>query len=137
MQKIDGLNTTAKINTQNKLKKKDLLSNDFTKYLAKNDKTSQANNILATTSITDIIFKENIDESDLLKHERKRAKKIIEKLEELRDQMLEGDIDSSLLVELQDISSSLDLQYLTNDKLKSLINDIELRAAVEVAKLEK
>lgn len=61
---------------------------------------------------------------------------IIETLDKLRLELLTGNISGNLLNRLNDIAKIK--HQVTNDpRLESIIQDIELRAAVELAKLER
>jgi len=60
----------------------------------------------------------------------------LETLERLRLDLLSGNVSISLLNKLSDISN-LKKQFANDSTLDSIIQDIELRAAVELAKLKR
>lgn len=60
----------------------------------------------------------------------------LETLEKLRLSLLSGTVSGNMLSKLGDISN-LKKQAINDANLTSIINDIELRAAVELAKLER
>ena len=134
MQQINKINST-KINNINSKKKATSSNNSsFVNHLSKNQNSEKLDSVFAMTTISDIMFEHNIDEKNTIEKEKKRVKKIFSYLEELHNQILNNNLDQNLLLDLQNISSSIDKEYLQNSELKSLIDQIELRAAVEVAK---
>lgn len=72
--------------------------------------------------------------------ERKRAvkkgKSMIEALEQLRDSMLMGTLSPSTIRQLESVLAEK-RATVTDPRLTSILDDIEVRAAVELAKLEQ
>jgi hypothetical protein len=64
------------------------------------------------------------------------GKSALETLEKLRLDLLHGNVSTSLLSKLSDISN-LKKQFANDSALDAIIQDIELRAAVELAKLKR
>ncbi len=76
------------------------------------------------------------DEVEKRKRQTRRAESILDQLEELRLATLEGRVSPNHLLQLRNAMKSR--EELENDApLQNLLNDIELRAEVELAKLER
>jgi flagellar motor switch/type III secretory pathway protein FliN len=98
--------------------------------------TAQAAEINATTAISNLFALQEISEEER-KRERalKHGKTMLDALERLRQQLLMGEIPSHMLADLS-LTLEEQKQTLSDPHLMALIEDIELRVAVELAKLE-
>lgn len=81
-----------------------------------------------------LALQEVSDEEFERKRATRQASATLDALEELRVSMLMGDVSAS---QLERIASRVEQQrmYVQDPKLKALLNEIEIRAAVELAKL--
>ena len=66
----------------------------------------------------------------------KRGNALLEKLEEIRDALLCGYIDKDELIEISRMVKEKQLDT-TDEKLKEIMAEIELRVEVELAKLTR
>ncbi|PHQ70029.1 MAG: flagellar assembly protein FliX [Sneathiella sp.] len=62
-----------------------------------------------------------------------KGKDLLEKLEEIRDGLLTGNLSAQRLLQLKQTLSSFDVSE-ADPKLAEIVRDIEVRAAVELAK---
>ncbi len=86
--------------------------------------------------LTNLLALQEVSEEDT--HRRKlwqRGKSMVEVLERLRQQLLIGTLPPHLLHDLRH-QLAMQKQVTMDPELNALIEDIELRAAVELAKLE-
>ena len=76
------------------------------------------------------------EQKQIRKKLRRRAEELIEKLEEIRDGLLSGQISKDKLIE---ISRMVKAQHPSSDdlRLQEILSDIELRVEVELAKLTR
>lgn len=92
--------------------------------------------LAAASSLTGLLGIQEVSEEE---HKRKktlqRGRDMVEVLERLRRQLLMGDITPATLDQLAAIINQ-QKQTVMDPELSALIQDIELRAAVELAKLE-
>lgn len=92
--------------------------------------------LAATGSLTGLLGMQEVSEEE---HRRKKTLKrghdMVEVLERLRRQLLLGDITPATISQLSAIIADKK-QLVLDPELAGLIQDIELRAAVELAKLE-
>ncbi len=97
---------------------------------------TQATEISATTGLSNLFALQEISEEER-KRERalKHGKSMLDVLERLRQQLLMGEIPSHMLADLS-LTLEEQKQTLSDPYLMGLIEDIELRVAVELAKLE-
>ncbi|MDR1026528.1 MAG: flagellar assembly protein FliX [Lactobacillus sp.] len=121
--------------------KKSSGGSNFSSYLT-SGVSEQDSSIKATSSIsvTGAIFSAQMvdgeEEREIRKHLMKRSETLIEKLEEIRDGLLLGYISRDKLIEISRFVK--ERRFNTDDeKLKSIIEEIELRIEVELAKLMK
>jgi hypothetical protein len=76
------------------------------------------------------------EEKEIAKHLVKRGNSLLEKLEEIRDGLLVGEISKDRLIDISRFVK--DRRFETQDeRLKDIIDEIELRIEVELAKLMK
>lgn len=89
-----------------------------------------------TAALNNLLALQEISEEDVKRQKLMRqGSNLLDILEKLRHQLLMGTIPAHLLVDLSR-NISLQKQFVTDPKLNSIIEDIELRAAVELAKFE-
>ncbi len=98
--------------------------------------TAQTSDIAATAGLSNLFALQEISEEER-KRERalKHGKSMLDSLERLRQQLLMGEIPSHMLAELS-IKLEEEKQTLSDPRLMEILEDIELRVAVELAKLE-
>lgn len=138
--KITGFGTVSSTNNVNKKRGvgasglfSDLLSASES---ADNAPASATGDVVATSGLNNLLALQEISEDDV--HKRKLVKhghSMLDSLEQLRRQILMGTVPGQTLL---DISRQLSLQKQTvlDPRLIDIIEDIELRTAVELAKLE-
>ena len=99
--------------------------------------TEAPSDVGVAADISNMLALQEISEEDV--HRKKlvqRGKNLLDMLEKLRYQFLMGAVPSHTLEELTR-QLSIQKQAVNDPRLLALIDDIELRAAVELAKLEK
>lgn len=92
--------------------------------------------LAAATGIGSLIGAQEVTEEELHRRKSIRAGRLaLEALEQLRDSMLTGRLSQSTLRHLEQLVAQE--RVLTSDaRLNAVLDEIELRAAVELAKLE-
>lgn len=93
-------------------------------------------NIAAPTSVTNLLSLQEVSEEEVKRKKLvQQGQNMVEVLERLRRQLLSGAISPETM---QDLARNLKTQkqVVTDPGLMTLIADIELRVAVELAKLE-
>ncbi len=138
--KITGFNT---INSNSGVNKRRGVGNagGFADLLASSETsetttTNATSDVAATSALSNLLALQEISEEDV--HRRKlmqHGNNMLDSLEKLRRQVLGGAVSQHTL---QDISRQLSIhkQTVMDPKLTEIIEDIELRTAVELAKLE-
>lgn len=98
--------------------------------------TSAASEVSSTAALSSLLALQEISEEER-KRERlvKQGKDMLDSLERLRQQLLMGEIPAHTM---RDLSQKLseEKQAISDPRLMLVIEDIELRLAVELAKLE-
>jgi len=97
---------------------------------------STVSDVSATASLSSLLALQEISEEERRRQQViKRGKDMLDSLDRLRQQLLMGEIPAHMLGEL---SQQLEQQKqeITDPRLMQLIEEIELRLAVELAKLE-
>lgn len=98
--------------------------------------SSAASEVNATAALSGLLALQEISEEERKKERLvKQAKDMLDSLERLRQQLLMGEIPADMLSELSRKLSE-EKQQVSDPKLMIVIEDIELRLAVEMAKLE-
>lgn len=140
MIKVNDINKTNEL-SGNKSAKRSGDGPSFSSFLNQTAKTqNNAVSGVSNISVTDAIFAAQMvsgeEEREIRKKLVKRGSQLIDKLEEIRDALLLGYIETDKLI---DISRMIkEKQADTNDeRLKELMSEIELRVEVELAKLTK
>lgn len=97
---------------------------------------SSLSDIAATSAVGNMLALQEITEEDLRRKKlTQQGSNMLETLEKLRQQLLIGAIPLHTLVDLKR-QLSIHKQGVTDPRLTAIIEDIELRVAVELAKLE-
>ena len=92
---------------------------------------------VTATSMDALLALQEIPDNEIARRQAvQEGKGALETLERLRLDLLSGNVTVSLLNKLSDISN-LKKQFANNSDLDAIIQDIELRAAVELAKLQR
>lgn len=92
---------------------------------------------VAATSMDALIALQEIPDNELARRQAvQEGKGALETLERLRLDLLGGNVSIGTLTRLSDISN-LRKQFGNDSSLDAILQDIELRAAVELAKLER
>lgn len=106
----------------------------FSKHLDETSETAATADIGATNSVSGVLGVQEVD--DALAHASKgklRASDILDRLEDLRIELLTGAISKEKLMQLARIVSARRNQ-ITDPRLVELLDEIDLRAQVELAK---
>ncbi len=132
VQNIKGLDAANRL----KKAKKKAVGSDFSVFLEdEGEEQKQINEVYAAPNINPMIFLQDVgSQQNVVRNNYERGKELLDGLENYRRAILTGK-DSE---DLQKIANELKSQRTkSNDAaLESLIDDIELRAAVEAAKKE-
>lgn len=108
----------------------------FLSAASSSGEATAAQDVVAPASLTSLLALQEVSEEER-KRERlvKQGKDMLDALDRLRQQLLMGEIPAHMLGEL---SKQLmeQKQAVSDPRLMALIDDIELRLAVELAKLE-
>jgi hypothetical protein len=98
--------------------------------------SGQISDIAAATDVGTMLALQEISDEEVARRQLlRKGEALVDKLEVLRRQLLEGRIPASTLRSLQQ-ELAHQRQSVADPKLMELLDDIELRAAVELAKLE-
>jgi hypothetical protein len=112
---------------------------NFSDYLRAGS-TTNSNNIQATTAMTsaDAIFAAQMVDDEAERQARretvKKGRKMLEHLEDIRQALLFGEISKDKLIEISRFVKQQDINV-NDEKLKEIMQEIELRVEVELAKL--
>ena len=124
-----------------KTKKSSGSGSSFASYLSQNV-LNQHNAVGGTSSIsvTDAIFSTQMvggeEEREIRKKLVKRSSELLDKLEDIRDGLILGYISKDKLIEISRFVK--EKRFNTEDKrLKDIIEEVELRVEVELAKLTR
>lgn len=92
--------------------------------------------VAATAALNNLLALQEISEEDIKRQKlMQQGNNLLDVLEKLRHQLLMGTLPGHLLLDLSR-NISLQKQFVTDPRLNDIIADIELRAAVELAKIE-
>lgn len=140
MIKVNDINKSNEL-TSSKTVRKSGEGASFSAYLSEtlrntNNPVSQTGGI----SVADAIFAAQMvngeEEREIRKKLVKRGNQLIEKLEEIRDGLLAGEISKDCLISLAQTVKEKQIET-TDERLKELMSEIELRVEVELAKLTR
>ncbi|MDX2028027.1 MAG: flagellar assembly protein FliX [Alphaproteobacteria bacterium] len=108
----------------------------FAKHLDETGEAGAAHNVAGTGAVSSVLGVQEVD--DALAHASRgklRAQDILDRLEDLRIQLLTGTISREKLVQLARIVSNRRAQ-IDDPRLTEVLDEIDLRAQVELAKYE-
>lgn len=140
MLKIEDVRKSSELNRSKNVRRTGDGDN-FASYLNSRN-ISDNKNIQASSSITsaDAIFAAQMvndeEEREIRKKLIKKGKNLIEGLEEIRDSLLFGEISKDRLIEISRMVKRKDFLS-TDDVLNDIVEEIELRVEVELAKIMK
>lgn len=110
---------------------------DFEGFLHESDDVGAPLASQATTGVNNFLFMQEVSDEE---HARQRAmqqgRQAVAALEQLHRDLLMGTVPESTLRRLEG-SVARQREVFTDPRLQSLLDEIELRAAVELAKLER
>lgn len=134
--KVEGVQKSGASRSASKTKKTS--SNvDFSGVLGEVDQakaTSQIEAVSAVASIDAVMALQSVDDALFAKKKAvQKGQDILEKLEDLRQSILFGQVKPQDLMKISDQLSSIHQEHL-DPKLKNILNEIQLRAEVEMAK---
>ena len=133
--KIEGLGGVRQTQPTKRVAKPGATSGaSFARHMGDDEETSAVGGMSGATSVGGILGVQEVD--DALAHASKgkmRAESILDKLEDLRMQLLSGAVSKEKLIQLSHMVNTRRGQ-ITDPKLVSILDDIDLRAQVELAK---
>ncbi len=133
--KIDGLGgvrTTAPV--KRAARSDSSGGTSFAKHLGESEEASASSGISSTSGISAILGAQEVEDAlDHASRGKMRAEDILDRLEDLRLQLLAGTISREKLLQLTRIVSSRRAQV-TDPRLAEILDAIDLRAQVELAK---
>lgn len=98
---------------------------------------SLASGEVSATSLSNLLSLQEVSDEDLRRQKlAQQGNRLLDTLEQLRQRILTGAVPPHLLRTLSQ-HLSVQKQSVNDPRLMELIDDIELRAAVELAKLER
>ncbi len=144
MIKVEGGNSVSSTSSSKKSEKKSSASGvSFSSFLsgtAEADEAAIVDNTTAMSGVNALFMTQMVDETDVDKEKRrkliKRGETILDKLEKLRQDLLTGAISKSELIELAQFVRAA-REKPTDPRLSAILDEIELRAEVELAKLSR
>jgi hypothetical protein len=140
--KISESSSVNKINNVGKKKNISAANGDFLGLLSINDIDNvapppPASDITSISSLDALLSLQEIPNDELSKQKAfQQSKEVIESLDNLRIALLSGTVSENILQKLKNLSN-IKRQLINDNRLNNIIAEIELRAAVEIAKLEK
>lgn len=139
--KVGGPNKSNSVNSSKKTKNKKGSGSSFASFV-ENQGVDEDNSVGVTQNIGGIdavLAAQMVEDSTDQESRRKNIKRgedILDKLEDIRDGILRGFIEKDKLIEIAQFVRSRREQ--TNDtRLAEILDEIELRAEVEIAKLTR
>ncbi|MAR56816.1 MAG: flagellar assembly protein FliX [Rickettsiales bacterium] len=138
MIKITSTQTSAADRLKKKkTERKDSDSSGFSGLLGLSEESPSVQSTRHAAPLNNLFSMQEVSDDE---HQRqqafKQARLTLDELEKLRDGLLLGSIPVSLLHRIEDLVAK-QRPLITDPALTELLNHIELRAAVELAKLEK
>ncbi len=106
----------------------------FAKHLDETSESGAANNVGGTNAVSGILGVQEVD--DALAHASKgkmRAQDILDRLEDLRIELLTGTISREKLLQLSRLVTARKGK-ITDPRLAEILDEVDLRAQVELAK---
>lgn len=135
------INDTTPIKPSEKAGKKKPSSSssgvDFTGFLGGADESQETHQAQATQEINNFLFLQEVSDEEVQRQKAlQQGKTIIQALEQLHRDLLFGDIPEATLHKLESVIAKK-REVFTDPRLSQLLDEIELRAAVELAKLQR
>jgi hypothetical protein len=131
-------NKAVDFNARPKKVRKSGAKGDFSVFLKdEEDEQAAVNGVISTPTVSSALFLQDVsNQDDIKERSQQRGNKILDSLEDYEKDLLKGKDPKK---SLDNLSSQLSSQRLkSNDPmLESLIDEVELRAAVEAAKREQ
>lgn len=139
MFKVGDVNKSKDISTSKV--KKSTSGSDFSSYLNETFKSGDAPvSGTSNISVADAIFATQmvggLEEKEIRKKLVKRGLSLLDKLEDIRDAILLGHVSKDKLIDISRFVKERNVDT-TDDKLKAIMSELELRVEVELAKLMK
>lgn len=135
IEKIDGLGSVRTTSPVKRPAKTDAASGtSFAKQIDESEETAATGGIASTNSVAGILGVQEVD--DALAHASRgkmRAEDILDRLEELRIDLLTGSISREKLMQLSRVVNARRGQ-IKDPRLVEILDEIDLRAQVELAK---
>ena len=138
MFKVDNIKKTSD-SIKSKSIKSASLGDNFADYL-KSSNINNSNAVSAASSLTSVgtIFAtqmvEGEEERQIRKKLIKKANTLLDNLEEIRQEIIFGSVSKEKLIEISRLVKQKDVET-SDQKLKEILEEIELRVEVELAKL--
>lgn len=111
-------------------------SASFSELLGEANETAAPGQAVATKSVDALVAVQEVGDRDgNARRARDRAEEMLEKLEAIRNGLLMGGIPTDQLRRLADMASER-REAFTDPRLSEILDDIELRARVELAKYD-
>lgn len=110
---------------------------DFEGFLSDTEGTSGTQSAQSAQGVNSFLFLQEVSDEEVGRQKAlQQGKKVIQVLEELHRDLLLGRIPEGTLRRLES-SIAQKREAFTDPRLKELLDEIELRAAVELAKLDR
>jgi hypothetical protein len=133
--KIDGLGSTRPTTSVKRTAKSDSTSSTgFAKHLDEGSETAATGNVGGASSVSGILGVQEVD--DALAHASRgkmRAEDILDRLDDMRLELLAGGLSREKLLQLTRIVTARRAS-IKDPRLAAILDDIDLRAQVELAK---
>jgi hypothetical protein len=132
---------TPPVKALDKVRKKNAGSSasgvDFEGFLEGTEETGAAGEAQAASGVNSFLFMQEVSDEQIANRKAyQQGKQAISVLEQLHRDLLMGTVPETTLRRLKDIVNKPQETF-TDPHLKQMLDEIELRAAVELAKLEK
>lgn len=138
--KVNNVNETLKnIKTKNSILKQSNNNESFDSLINSTVSLDNNNPVYhspSTNLYIQNIFIDQFQQKDEKKLAKKNIKQMLIILEKIRDDMIEGNINIDYLNNLEDIIYRTKENF-DDPQLNQILNEVELRAAVELSKLKK
>lgn len=140
--KVGEYSPISKSSQASKKKGTSSAGGDFLGLLSANEaestsSTTPATDIQSVSSMDALLSLQEIPDNELAKRKAvQEGRNTIETLDKLRLDLLTGNVSGNIVNRLNEIVK-LRKQFANDKKLDAIMQDIELRAAVELAKLER
>lgn len=139
------INETTATYSAGKLKKiRKAGDSDFGDFLSAAEEAEQAASTTSTTpavevgGVNPLLSLQEVSEYDVRRQRGlQQCKQGIDTLEQLRREILTGRVTPAMILRMQDQVTQMRQNAAPDSRLRDIINDIELRLAVEAAKLDQ